>query len=100
MPTEVRGLVLPARVPGCVHDDLLAVGLIPDPYLDRNELLVQWVGESDWRYACTFEVAAELLEHEHVELVCDGLDTVAALELNGVVVARTQNMHCGYRFPV
>jgi beta-mannosidase len=27
---------LPASVPGCVHTDLLAAGLIPDPFLDDN----------------------------------------------------------------
>jgi beta-mannosidase len=27
-----RGAALPARVPGCVHTDLLAAGRIPDPY--------------------------------------------------------------------
>jgi beta-mannosidase len=27
---------VPATVPGSVHTDLLAAGLIPDPYLDTN----------------------------------------------------------------
>ncbi len=31
---------VPATVPGCVHTDLLAAGLIPDPYLDDNEPLL------------------------------------------------------------
>ena len=37
---------------------------------------------------------------ERHDLVADGLDTVATIELNGTVVARTQNQHRGYRFPV
>ncbi len=28
---------VPATVPGCVHTDLLAAGLIPDPFRDDNE---------------------------------------------------------------
>ncbi|MGJ6965489.1 glycosyl hydrolase 2 galactose-binding domain-containing protein, partial [Streptosporangium sp. G11] len=28
---------VPATVPGCVHTDLLAAGLIEDPFLDDNE---------------------------------------------------------------
>jgi beta-mannosidase len=36
---------IPATVPGCVHTDLLAAGLIPDPFLDANESLVQWVAD-------------------------------------------------------
>ena len=39
---------VPATVPGCVHLDLLAAGLIDDPYVDHNELAVQWIGESAW----------------------------------------------------
>ena len=31
------GAPFPAPVPGCVHTDLLAAGLIGDPYLDDNE---------------------------------------------------------------
>ena len=31
------GGALPAAVPGCVHTDLLAAGVIPDPFLGRNE---------------------------------------------------------------
>ncbi len=34
------GEPVPATVPGCVHTDLLAAGLIPDPYLNANELEV------------------------------------------------------------
>ena len=29
--------IYPAEVPGCVHTDLMAAGVIPDPYLDGNE---------------------------------------------------------------
>lgn len=33
----------PARVPGCIHTDLMFNKLIPDPYFRDNEKLVQWV---------------------------------------------------------
>jgi len=35
-----------------------------------------------------------------VELVADGLDTVATVVLNGCEVARTDNMFVGYRWEV
>ena len=35
---------VPATVPGAVHVDLLAAGLIPDPLVDRNEDELQWIG--------------------------------------------------------
>ena len=50
VPAEIAAATVPATVPGLVHTDLLAAGLIPDPYLDRNEQKVTWIGESDWRW--------------------------------------------------
>lgn len=97
VPEAARG-TFGATVPGCVHTDLLAAGVIEDPYLGQNELETHWIGRADWRYSCAFEVTAAMLEAEHLTLVCKGLDTVAEITLNGVQVARTENMHVGYRF--
>ena len=100
VPKKIDERDVPATVPGCVHTDLLAEGLIPDPYYGQNELELQWIGENDWRYRCSFEGSAELLQHERLELVCEGLDTVALLELNGHVIGNTEDMHLAYRFDV
>jgi beta-mannosidase len=99
IPAAVAGAVVPATVPGCVHTDLLQAGHLRDPYLDLNEALVQWVGRGDWRYETTFPGFAARPEERH-DLVFEGLDTVARVELNGVVVAETRNMHRTYRFDV
>ncbi|SDS87472.1 glycoside hydrolase family 2 protein [Actinopolymorpha singaporensis] len=98
VPREVADAVVPATVPGCVHTDLLAADLIPDPYLDRNEYDLAWIGRACWRYATSFDWTPD--GSDRVDLVCDGLDTVATVELNGEVVATTQNMHRSYRFDV
>jgi beta-mannosidase len=92
---------LPARVPGVVHTDLLSAGVIADPYLDRNEDGLGWIGRSDWRYATTFDVSPDVVDDaDRVDLVCEGLDTVATVALNGTAVATTRNMHRTYRFDV
>ncbi|HLU45349.1 MAG TPA: hypothetical protein VKZ67_10070 [Natronosporangium sp.] len=98
-PADLAGQPVPATVPGCVHTDLLAAGLIPDPYLDDNEVRVGWIGRTDWRYQTRFQWRPELPGGQ-VDLVCAGLDTVATVVVNGEVVGRTANMHRGYRFPV
>ncbi|HUQ22600.1 MAG TPA: glycoside hydrolase family 2 TIM barrel-domain containing protein, partial [Gaiellaceae bacterium] len=41
---------LPARVPGCVLDDLARAGEVPDLYHGRNSLLAEWVPERTWVY--------------------------------------------------
>lgn len=89
-----------AVVPGCVHRDLLRLKLIPNPFWAANENDVQWIEERAWEYRATFSVAPALLDDEHVELVADGLDTVATVFLNGREIARTENMFIGYRWDV
>ena len=91
---------LPAVVPGCVHTDLLRAKKIPDPFWGTNENGLQWIEEHDWEYRTTFRVAPELIGDEQVDLVADGLDTVATVILNGSEVARTENMFAGHRWDV
>nr|WP_129667354.1 glycoside hydrolase family 2 protein [Phytoactinopolyspora endophytica] len=89
---------IPATVPGSVHTDLLAGGLIPDPYLDDNERLVAWVGRCDWEYRTTFHWSHD--GHDRHDLVFEGLDTVATVTLNGREIIRAANQHRTYRLPV
>jgi beta-mannosidase len=91
-------LELPATVPGCVHLDLLAAGVIADPYLDRNEENQHWIAGSVWEYRLEFDHRPG--DGERVDLVFDGLDTVAAVSLNGRQVGAAANMHRTYRFDV
>ena len=74
---------LPAEIPGGVHTDLLALERIPDPFVADNEKKVMWVAESDWNYRTQFTPNAGLLAEDQVFLVCDGLDTLAEVMLNG-----------------
>ncbi|MFB6074833.1 MAG: glycoside hydrolase family 2 protein [Haloarculaceae archaeon] len=90
----------PGTVPGDVYTDLLAAGEIPDPYVDDNELDVQWVGKTDWTYRRTVEVDESVLEHDRAVLRFDGVDTVAEVRVNGETVGETDNMHRRYEFAV
>ncbi|MEU1294477.1 glycoside hydrolase family 2 protein [Streptomyces sp. NPDC005840] len=92
-----EGADLPAVVPGCVHTDLLAAGVIPDPFVGRAESEVAWVGRRAWSYRTTLRAAPGA---ERTDLVFTGLDTVAEILLDGVPLGRTRNMHRSYRFDV
>lgn len=89
---------VPASVPGCVHTDLLAAGLIGDPLVAAGEEELAWIGYCDWEY--TTRIDWHAVPDERVVLACDGLDTVADVTLNGISLARTVNMHRSYRFDV
>jgi len=49
-PRDPDGGWLPAAVPGTVLDDLWRGGEVPNPYHERNSLLVEWVPERAWTY--------------------------------------------------
>jgi beta-mannosidase len=95
-----------ADVPGCVHTDLMAVGVIPDPYLDGNEAALRWMYDIDWRYATVLDPAELPLDppgpEERIDLVFEGIDTVGTVRLRDgqreKELGRTRNMHRSYRF--
>jgi beta-mannosidase len=92
--------VIPAAVPGSIHTDLMAAGRLPDPFYRDNEKASQWVGEANWIYRRSFDVKPALLARRHVLLRCEGLDTLATIELNGTRVGQTDNMFRSYEFDV
>jgi beta-mannosidase len=91
---------LTANVPGTVHQDLLAAGRIPDPFVGLNERDVQWVGEADWLYRCAFDLDQAFLAAGQLDLCLDGLDTFATVWLNGQLILSSDNMFVPQRLPV
>src|SRR3954468_21026493 len=100
----------PAQVPGCVHTDLMAAGVIPDPYLDGNEAALRWMYDVGWRYAVTLDPNDLDLQPpgpgEQADVVFDGIDTIGTVRIGGgedsakVELGRTYNMHRSYRFDI
>lgn len=82
-----------AHVPGSVYADLMADGTMPDPFWRENELDAFECMKKDYVYQRTFTVSEAQLAHAHVELVCEGLDTLAHVSLNGREIAFADNMH-------
>lgn len=89
-----------ATVPGCVHTDLLDHDLIPDPFWGRNELDLQWIEERDWEYRCLFDVPPDVFDRGHIELVFEGLDTIATVTLNGALLLCSENMFHRHRVDI
>ena len=87
----------PAQVPGVVQTDLLHNSLIPDPFDRDNEFRLQWIGLTDWEYQTVFQADAATLGHDHVDLVLDGLDTLADVFLNDQPVLHADNMFRRWR---
>lgn len=82
-----------AHVPGSVYADLMADGTMPDPFWRENELDAFERMKKDYVYQRAFTVTEAQLAHAHVELACEGLDTLAHVSLNGREIAFADNMH-------
>jgi len=89
-----------AQVPGTVHTDLMAPGIIPDPYYRMQENDVQWVDTCAWEYRKEFKLPAEWKNFRTVELIAKGLDTFTTMTLNNTVIAETDNMFIEHRIDI
>lgn len=87
----------PATVPGTVHTDLMANGLIEDPYYGMNERSVQWVDKEDWVYETVFDLGGEIYSSDHIEIEFEGLDTYADVYLNDSLLFSAENMFRRWR---
>ncbi|KAG6846807.1 hypothetical protein H0H93_011661 [Arthromyces matolae] len=85
--------------PSEVHVELLKEGIIPDPYKGFNEHKVQWVGDVEWLYKCSFPFTKPPL-HDHAVLEFQGLDTVCDVYLNGERILSTDNQFRTYTYPI
>ncbi|KAK0742961.1 glycoside hydrolase superfamily [Schizothecium vesticola] len=95
----------PATVPGEIHTELMRHGVIPDPFVDLNELEIRWVGDQKWEYRTTFPTPRDVFDAHSTasvtaDLVFEGLDTFATVSLNGKVILEADNMFISHRVNV
>ena len=103
---DYGGKEYPATVPGFIHTDLVANGIIPDPYYGTNEDSVRWVAECKWTYTLHLD-RSKLPEGDTLWVVFEGLAGVADVVFyDDIANAQqfssfsTDNMFIEYRFPL
>ncbi len=89
---------IPAVIPGSVYGNLLSQGLIPDPYDGMNELTALKLMENDFRFLTTFILTREQMESDFLLLRFDGIDTLADIYLNDILIGHADNMHRVWEF--
>ncbi|MBR3804809.1 MAG: glycoside hydrolase family 2 protein [Clostridia bacterium] len=84
-------------IPGSLYSFLLNAGLIEDPYYRDNESFALELTRHDY----TFEKRFDFTPDGNCQILrFEGLDTFCDIELNGVFIAHTDNMHVTYEFDV
>ncbi len=91
---------LESKVPCSIFNSLITAGKIKQNDIDARPEEFGWVSEKPWIYKKTFDAPAELLDCDEIDLVFDGLDTIANIWLNGKLIGKTNNMFIPFRFDV
>ncbi len=90
-------LKLNATVPGCMELDLFAAGLAPDPYFGKNPLAYRQYENRHLWYYTTFTCEETTSQ---TWLRFDGIDTVAVIFLNGMMIGYADNMLIDHSFDI
>jgi len=88
------------HVPCSIFNALIAAGQIKQTDINTNPENFAWVSEKPWIYRKIFDIPAGLLNCDRVDLVFDGLDTIATIWLNDKLIGKTNNMFIPFRFDV
>ncbi|KAM4834229.1 beta-mannosidase [Thomomys bottae] len=98
--SENGSLQLRGSVPGCVHSALIRQRLIQDPYYRFNDLNYRWISLENWIYSKEFKIPFNTSQWQKVNLVFEGIDTVAEILFNNVTLGKTDNMFRRYSFDI
>ncbi|CAG2172066.1 unnamed protein product, partial [Oppiella nova] len=88
-----------ATVPGDIYSDLRQAGTIGrDLLVEDHDSKYSWISNAPWLYELKFNVSANILSKQVVNLVVEGIDTVSNITVNGVQILRTINQFVRYVF--
>ena len=105
---DYGGTDYPASVPGFIHTDLMANGIIPDPYDGTYEDSVRWVGECKWTYTLHLD-RCQLPKGDSLWIVFEGLAGHADIVFYGAAcpggvglteIHEADNMFVEYAYPL
>ncbi|VEN43827.1 unnamed protein product [Callosobruchus maculatus] len=91
---------LTGNVPGGIYSDLMDNKVLDDIFSGYLDETSKWVPRQEWIYVRNFSVTEELINHENINLVFDGLDTFAYVYINNEEIGQSKNMFVQYVFDV
>jgi len=85
-------------VPNSVYCNLTEAGRCERVDVENNPELFSWIADAYWVYRKHFDCPSDLFDRERIELVFEGLDTIARIWLNGELLGEPENMFIEHRF--
>ena len=97
---DIQQEPIKATVPSTVYSTLLEQGLMPDPYYRDNELQALRLMENDFLYKTEIQISEQERQADRVILRFEGIDTIADVYLDGVLLGQTNNMNRVWEFDI
>ncbi|KAG0276044.1 hypothetical protein BGZ95_008085 [Linnemannia exigua] len=97
-----KSIQVSALVPGQVHLDLIQAKIIDnDPYYGTNYVKesMRKIIDNAWTLERTFDLREDM-KFTHAVLDCEGLDTLASITLNGIIIGSTDNQFRHYHLDI
>lgn len=91
---------LDAQVPGSVYSNLLRTGKMEDPYFRENQYEAREISRNDFEFSREFDAPKDLLAQDRLFLQFDGLDTLADIYINDLLLGSADNMHRIWKYDV
>ena len=88
------------NIPCSIFNSLIAAGKIKQRDIETSPENFSYVSEKPWIYRKIFDAPEKLLDCDRIDLVFDGLDTIASIWLNNKLLGKTNNMFIPFRFNV
>ena len=91
---------LRARVPSTVQENLVAHGVVPSPWKDRQAEALRAFENDPWWFRCELTIPADARDAECYEIVAEGVSFLGTVRLNGHAVGFTHNALRPHRFDI
>lgn len=85
---------------GSVQEAFLNAGELPDPFLEKNEDLYQWIENYEWQLNSRFELDEASFNRDFIEMNFFNVDTYASIFLNDSLLGKTDNAFRPYYFDI
>lgn len=92
-----NGYNVEGEIPGSLYSFLLNKGLMENPHYRTNALDAVKIANNEYTFTKKFNYVKQSNE---IILVCEGVDTLCTLYINGKEIGKTENMHRAYEFSV
>ncbi|ONI37994.1 glycoside hydrolase [Candidatus Epulonipiscium fishelsonii] len=87
-------------LPNSVYQAYFEAGKIDNPFFRDNEDLLLPMMDKEYVFNLDFNIEESFIKNKSIDIVFEGLDTLATITLNGVKVGKANNMHRTWRFDV